>query len=115
MGGLRQNTDDYDYIWQQFLDPDNEAYDIENYNKDDIYNDPNRSFFKNRNYDARQFKLSLGRLVNKLKAHLQEEQRKLMTPMIEQGNIVPLGIVLNVAHACVSAGSFRRRCPRRGC
>lgn len=72
MGGLKQKTDDYNYIWAKFLDPSDDAYDIENYNPDDIWKDPTREFYKNSKYDLRQFKLSLARLVKKVKeAHEQ--------------------------------------------
>ena len=67
MGGIKQGSDDYCYICSQFLDPNNDAYDIENYDGDDIWKDPNREFFKNKSYDQRQFKYSLSRLVNKLR------------------------------------------------
>jgi hypothetical protein len=67
MGGLKQKSPDYNWIWSKFLDPEDDAYDIENYNADDIWKDPSREFFKNKDYDLKQFKLSLGRLVKKIR------------------------------------------------
>ena len=65
--GLRQGTDDYRWIWDQFLDPSNEAYDVENFDADAIWKDPNREFFKpTRGYEKRQFIYSVKRLVKKL-------------------------------------------------
>jgi hypothetical protein len=69
-GGLKQKTDDYNWVWAKFLDPTDDAYDVENYSGDDIWKDPTREFYK-KGYDKRQFKLSLSRLVKKLR----EERR----------------------------------------
>jgi hypothetical protein len=67
MGGLIQKTDDYKWIWARFMDPTDDSYDIENYCANDIWKDPNREFHKNKGYDERQFKLSLGRLVKRIR------------------------------------------------
>jgi hypothetical protein len=70
MGGLKINSDDYKWIWNKFLDPDDEAYDLENFNANDIWKDPERNLYKNPEYDVRQFKLSLNRLTTKLKGQI---------------------------------------------
>jgi hypothetical protein len=64
-GGLKQKSDDYRYIFSKFMDPEEDAYDIESYNAEDIWKDPNREFYK-KGYDKRQFKLSIIRLVKKV-------------------------------------------------
>jgi hypothetical protein len=71
MGGLKQKTEDYNYVWARFMDATDEAYDIENFNPDDIWKDPNRRFSKNQAYDERQFKLSLGRMVKNIRKQLE--------------------------------------------
>ena len=68
MGGLKIGTDDYKYIWNCFIDPDNRAYDLENYDKEAIWRDPNMNFHKKKEYDMRQFKQSVGRLIEKIKS-----------------------------------------------
>ena len=64
MGGLKQGTEDYKYVYNNFYNCV-EGYDPENYNGDSIYKDPNKPHFWDE-YDSKQFKQSLGRIVNKV-------------------------------------------------
>ena len=68
-GGLLQNSDDYKWIWDRFMDPTDNAYDLENYDAENIWKDPTKEFYKNsRAYDRKQFKQSLSRMVAKIQA-----------------------------------------------
>jgi hypothetical protein len=66
MGGLKQNSDDYRYVWARFLDPADKAYALDNYSVDDIWKDPNKDFSKNKSYDKKQFSFSITRMVEKM-------------------------------------------------
>jgi hypothetical protein len=68
MGGLHQNSDDYKWICERFMDSTDNAYDLENYDAENIWKDPTREFYKNKAYKVKQFKQSLTRLVAKLQA-----------------------------------------------
>ncbi|CAB9531505.1 unknown protein [Seminavis robusta] len=77
MGGLKQKTADYIYVWGRFMDTEDRAYDVENPNWNDLWKDPNRNFSemkkgKGDKYDNRGFKQSLKFLLDKVKEELQK-------------------------------------------
>jgi hypothetical protein len=88
MGGLTQKSEDYKYIWRRFADPNDTAYDIENYDAEEIWNDPNKSFFRNKNYDHKQFKMSLTRLVKKLKDQIARGEEGELSLSHESLNLI---------------------------
>jgi hypothetical protein len=79
-GGLRQNTDDYRWVYARFMDPNDDAYDVESYNFDDIWKDPERDLYK-KGYDNRQFKYSINRLVKKIRHELESKSLHLVAIM----------------------------------
>ena len=66
MGGLRIGTEDYDYIYNKFVAGE-QGYALDNYDPMAIYNDPNMRHFR-ADYDAKQFKQSLKRMVERIEA-----------------------------------------------
>ena len=56
---LKKNIEDYEYVRQCFVDPEDRIYDVDCYDSTTIWNDPNRNFAANPIYDLRQFKLGI--------------------------------------------------------
>ena len=60
-GGLKQNTPDYREVFQQFM---NDEFDVEEYDAEEIFKSK-ASYAEN--YNKKQFKSSVKRLVEKVK------------------------------------------------
>ena len=65
MGGLKQGSDDYNWVYGKFFNQE-QGYDVDNYDGDAIIRDPAMPHFRDK-YDVKQFKQSLSRLVSKIR------------------------------------------------
>lgn len=63
MGGLKQGTDDYNWIYAHFWNGTT-GFDVDSYDGEAIWKSPQRTFRDS--YDLRQFKQSLKRMVTKI-------------------------------------------------